>query len=59
MILLRVIFIAQLVLLLPVLAHLLVTPVYLDTVAISLFFTPIGLVLALYALWQRNWTESD
>lgn len=52
MILLRVIFIAQLVLLLPVLAHLLVTPVYLDTVAIYLFFTPIGLVLALYALWQ-------
>ena len=52
MILLRVIFIAQLVLMLPVFAVLLVTPVYLGTVAIYMYLTPIGLAVALYALWQ-------
>jgi hypothetical protein len=51
-ILLRVIFIAQLVLMLPVFAVLLVTPVYLGTVAIYAYLTPIGLAVALYALWQ-------
>ena len=49
---LRVIFIAQLVIMLPVFALLLVTPVYLGTVAIYVYLTPIGLAAALYALWQ-------
>lgn len=48
----RVIFTAQLVLMLPVFAVLLVTPVYLGTVAIYIYLTPIGLAVALYALWQ-------
>jgi len=52
MILLRVIFIAQLVIMLPVFAVLLVTPVYLGTVAIYVYLTPIALAAALYALWQ-------
>lgn len=52
MILLRFVFIAQLVLMLPVFALLLVTPANLGTVGIYLYLTPIGVVLALYALWQ-------
>lgn len=52
MILLRGIFIAQLVLMLPVFALLLVTPVHLGNVAIYVYLTPIGCVVALYALWQ-------
>jgi hypothetical protein len=51
-ILLRIIFITQLVIMLPVFAVLLVTPVYLGTVAIYIYITPIGLAVALYALWQ-------
>ena len=52
MILLRIIFVAQLVLMLPVFAVLLVTPVYLDTVAIYIIMMPLGLAVSLYALWQ-------
>jgi hypothetical protein len=52
MILLRVTFIAQLVLMLPVFAVLLVTPVHLGTVMIYLYLTPIGIVASLFALWQ-------
>ena len=52
MILLRVIFIAQLVIMLPAFATLLVTPVQLGTVAIYLYLTPVGVVLSLLALWQ-------
>lgn len=51
-IVLRVLFIAQLVMMLPVFAVLLVTPVYLGTVAIYVYLTPIGLAAAVYALWQ-------
>ncbi len=52
MILLRVIFVAQLVLMLPAFAFLLVTPVHLGTVAIYFYLLPVGFVAALYALWQ-------
>jgi hypothetical protein len=52
MILLRVIFIAQLVLMLPAFAFLLVTPVHLGTIAIYLYLAPIGVATALYALWR-------
>lgn len=52
MILLRFVFITQLVLMLPVFALLLVTPASLGTVGIYFYLTPIGFVLALYALWQ-------
>ena len=37
---------------LPVFAVLLVTPVYLDTVAIYIIMMPLGLAVSLYALWQ-------
>ena len=52
MILLRVIFITQLVLMLPAFATLLVTPIHLGTVAIYLYLTPVGVVVSLLALWQ-------
>ena len=52
MILLRVIFIAQLVLMLPAFAYLLVTPVNLGTVALIFYLVPFGLLAALFALWQ-------
>lgn len=52
MILLRVMFISQLVLMLPVFAALLVTPVHLGTVMIYLYLTPVGVVVSLFALWH-------
>lgn len=52
MVILRFVFVTQLVLMLPVFALLLVTPANLGTVGIYLYLTPIGFVLALYALWQ-------
>ena len=52
MILLRVTFIAQLVLMLPAFAFLLVTPIHLGTVAMYFYLIPIGSVAAIYALWQ-------
>ena len=52
MILLRIVFIAQLALMLPVFAVLLVTPVYLGTVALYVYLAPIGLTVGFYALWR-------
>jgi hypothetical protein len=52
MVLLRSVFIAQLVLMLPVFAVLLVTPVTHVTGAIYFYLLPIGLMIALYAVWQ-------
>ena len=52
MILLRVIFIAQLVLMLPAFASLLVTPANLGTVAIYFYLVPVGVAATLFALWR-------
>jgi len=52
MILLRIIFIAQLILMLPVFAFLLVTPPHLGTVAIYFYLTPVAIIAVLFALWQ-------
>lgn len=52
MVLLRVIFIAQLVLMLPAFAYLLLTPVHLGTLAVLFYLVPVGLVAALVAVWQ-------
>jgi hypothetical protein len=52
MILLRVLFIAQLVLMLPAFAFLLLTPVHLGTVAVVRYLAPFGLSAALFASWQ-------
>jgi hypothetical protein len=51
-ILLRFIFIAQLIVMLPVFALLLVTPANLGTVGIYLFLVPAGVVISLIALWR-------
>ncbi len=52
MILLRVIFIFQLVLMLPAFAYLLLTPAHLGTLALLFYLVPIGLLASLVALWQ-------
>ncbi len=52
MLLLRVVFIAQLVLMLPAFAYLLLTPVHLGTVAAFFYLVPAGLLAALFAVWQ-------
>lgn len=52
MILSRVIFLAQLTLMLPVFALLLVTPANLGTAAIYLYLVPVGVAVTLFALWR-------
>jgi len=52
MVLLRVIFIAQLVLLLPAFAYLLLTPASFGALALLFYLVPVGLLAALFALWQ-------
>ena len=52
MVILRVVFLAQLVLMLPAFAYLLVTPVHLGTLAAFFYFVPIGVSVVLFALWQ-------
>lgn len=52
MILLRVVFIAQLLVMLPVFALLLVTPANLGTVGIYLYLVPVGVATTLFALWR-------
>lgn len=52
MIFLRVVFVAQLILMLPVFATLLVTPPHLGTVAIYLYLTPVAIVTVVFAVWQ-------
>ena len=52
MILLRAIFIAQLVLLLPAFAYLLLTPANFGTLALLFYLVPVGLLVALISLWQ-------
>lgn len=52
MILLRVIFIAQLVLMLPAFAYLLLTPAHLGTLAMLVYLVPIGTFAASFALWH-------
>ena len=52
MILLRAVFVVQLVLMLPAFAYLLLTPVHLGTLAVSLYLVPTGLAAVLFALWQ-------
>jgi hypothetical protein len=52
MIVLRIVFIAQLVLMLPAFAFFVATPANLHTAILLLYLLPVGCVLALYALWQ-------
>ncbi len=52
MILSRAIFIAQLVLMLPVFALLLVTPANLGTVMIYFYLVPVGIAATLFAVWR-------
>ena len=52
MILSRAIFIAQLVLMLPAFALLLVTPASLNTVLIYFYLVPVGIAATLFALWR-------
>jgi hypothetical protein len=52
MILSRAIFIAQLVLMLPAFALLLVTPASLNTILIYFYLVPVGIAATLFALWR-------
>jgi hypothetical protein len=52
MVLVRAVFIAQLVVMLPGAAHLLLAPVHLGTVAVFFYLAPIGLLAVLFAGWQ-------